>query len=125
MSTGHTWQQPFVGQPEQARHVRAWVALHIAEHAADEHVTPDPESVADIALLASELFSAVLATRAGKIHMKLSTSGDRVRIYATSPVPLPMRARAGLGIVQGLALARGAQDDDRTIWAEAQIGGAS
>lgn len=121
-SVGHTWQLSFLGQPQQARHVRAWVRLRIAEHAADEHFTPDPESVADIALLADELFVAVLATQPGKIDMKLSTSGDRARIYATGPAPLPLRSRVGVGIVQGLATVRGSENDDRTIWAEGKIG---
>lgn len=119
---GHTWRMPFPGQPEQARDVRTWVRQRLAEHAEGQGLEVDAESLGDVVLLADELFIAVITSRPGKIEMTLSTSGDRVRIYASGPAPLPQRARTGAGIIQGLAIARGSQDEDRTVWAEARIG---
>jgi hypothetical protein len=124
-STGHTWRMPFPGLPEQAPAVRDWVRIRVREHASDEALDVDAEQLADVVLLAHELFIAVLATCPGKIAMTVSTDGPRVRIYSTGPHPLPVRARQGIGIVQGLSLARGSQDQDRTVWAEARIGAGS
>ena len=119
---GHTWRLPFPGLPDQASRVREWVRIRLAEHAAAEGLTLRGEQLDDLVLIADELFIAVLATRPGKIEMTVSTSGDRARIYATGPHPLPLRARAGIGIIQGLALGHGDQDEDCTVWAEARIG---
>ncbi len=119
---GHTWRMPFAGLAEQAPCVREWVAVRLAEHAADQLLDPEGESIADLVLIADELFIAVLATRPGKIEMTISTSGPRARIYATGPTPVPLRSRVGAGIIKGLALAHGSGDDDRTVWAEARIG---
>lgn len=119
---GDTWRLAYVATADQARSVRSWVVARLQEAAARQGAVPEPESVADVALLAHELFIAVLATRPEKIQMTLSTSGTRARVYATGPVPLPMRSRSGLGIVTGLAVARGSENDDRTIWAEGRIG---
>ncbi|MFC1429615.1 hypothetical protein ACEZDB_02965 [Streptacidiphilus sp. N1-3] len=121
-SAGHTWRMPFPGLAEQAAPVREWVSARVREHAADEDLQPDADQLADVVLLAHELFIAVLATRPGKIEMTVSTDGPRVRVYAAGPHPLPLRSRQGIGIVQGLALARGSQDENRTIWAEMRIG---
>ncbi|MHA6762054.1 hypothetical protein [Streptacidiphilus sp. PAMC 29251] len=121
-SAGHTWRMPYPGQADQAPQLRQWVRTRIREHADDEGLAPDAEQIDDLVLLADELFIAVLATRPGKIEMTVSTDGPRVRIYATGPHALPLRARQGIGIVQGLAIARGSQDEDRTVWAEARIG---
>jgi hypothetical protein len=121
-STGHTWRMPFAGNAEQARSVRVWVLARVCEHAADEDLSPGADQLADVVLMAHELFVAVLATRPEKVTMTVSTDGPRVRIYATGPHPLPLRSRRGTGLVQGLAVACGSQDEDRTVWAEIRIG---
>lgn len=119
---GHTWRLPFPGLPDQAARVREWVRIRLAEHADAEAIDTRGQQLDDLVLIANELFIAVLATRPGKIEMTVSTSGDRARIYATGPYQLPIRARAGLGIIQGLAVATGSRDDNCTVWAEARIG---
>ena len=119
---GDTWRLVFAATAEQARSVRLWTAARVQEAAARQGTALVADDVADVALLAHELFIAVLATRPEKIVMTLSTSGHRARVYATGPAPLPVRSRAGLGIITGLAVARGSEDDDRTIWAEGRIG---
>lgn len=122
---GHTWRMPFPGLAEQASCVREWVGDRITQHATAQGIKPDPERIADLVLLADELFLAVFATRPEKIAMTLSTSGPRARIYATGPKLIPLSSRVGAGIIQGLSVVHGSQDDNRTVWAELSIGGRS
>lgn len=118
----HTWRMPFPGLAEQAPCVREWTVSRATQHATGQGLKPDPDRIADLALLADELFIAVLATRPEKILMTLSTSGPRARVYATGPTLIPLSSRVGAGIIRGLSTVHGSRDDNRTMWAELVIG---
>ena len=104
--TVRAWQRAFKGQPIEASEVRAWASRR-ATHP-------------DAAAVANELFVAILGTGADVIEVKVATTGDRFRITATGPEPLPVRHSHGPGwrIVSGLSRTSGVTADERGLWAE-------
>jgi len=101
----------FKGHPVEAAEVRAWTATR-ATH-------PDAPAVAN------ELFVAILGTGADAVEVTLSTAGDRLRVAATGPEPLPLRHSHGPGwrIVAGLSRTNGVTVDERGLWARLETGG--
>jgi hypothetical protein len=104
--TGRTYGRTFKGHPAEAAHVRAWTAGR----------TTHPDAVQ----VAHELFIAVLASGADAIEMALSTAGDRLRITATGPEPLPLRHSHGPGwrLIEGLSRTNGVTTDECGLWAQ-------
>ncbi|MDX2845231.1 hypothetical protein PV377_41035 [Streptomyces ipomoeae] len=104
--TGTSWKRAFKGTPIEASEVRAWTRTR----------APHP----DAALIANELFAAILASGADLIEMTISTAGTRTRITATGPDPLPLRHSHGPGwrIVAGLAHITGITPDETGLWAQ-------
>ena len=104
MESGHSWQRAFT--VDAGRDARAWVAAHVLH--------------ADAALIAAELWNAVLATDPDKIELTVSTAGDRARITAAGPEPMPDHALYGPGasLVWELSTRHGIAPDTRGIWAE-------
>jgi hypothetical protein len=105
--TGATYRRPFKGLAIEAAEVRAWTRLRLRTH------HPDAPQIAN------ELFVAILASGADMVEMTLSTAGNRLRITATGPAPLPLRHSHGPGwrIVHGLSRTSGTTEDDCGLWA--------
>jgi hypothetical protein len=103
--TGTTWRLAFKGHPSEAREVRQWTAFR--------SIHPDAPAVAN------ELFVAVLASGPATVDVELSTAGDRLRITATGPDPLPLRHSHGPGwpILAALSRSTGVTSDERGLWA--------
>lgn len=104
--SGQSWQRAFKGLPEEARSVRQWTAAR-AEHPSAAQV-------------AHELFVAVLGAAPDLVELTLSTAGERVRITATGPDPLPLRHTHGPGrrIITGMSALSGTTSDARGLWAQ-------
>ncbi|MGW2458779.1 hypothetical protein ACWC2M_07030 [Streptomyces sp. NPDC001761] len=102
--SGHTWQKAFEGEPIEAAHVRPWVTGRV------QHP--------DAPFIANELFIAVLSSGATAVEMTLSTSGSRIRIIATGPLPLTSSHGPGWAIVSGLANLTGTSTDETGLWAQ-------
>lgn len=96
----------FKGHPIEAAHVRDWTAER-TDH-------PDAPAVAN------ELFVALLGSGADAVDLALSTAGDRLRITASGPGPLPLRASHGPGwrIIAGLSRMTGVTTDEHGLWAQ-------
>ena len=73
---GHTWRKPFKAEPIEARHVRLWTAGRVKHP--------------DAPLIAHELYVAVLQSGAPVVEMGIWTAGNRLRITADGPDPLPL-----------------------------------
>jgi hypothetical protein len=108
--TGQSWQRAFKALPEEAARVREWVGGRV-QHA-------------DAAVVAHELFVAILGTRPDAIEMTLSTAGSRARISATGPTELNALHTHGPGmaIIAGLSHRSGVTTDARGLWAQLQAG---
>lgn len=108
--SGHTWQKAFKGEPIEAPHVRLWTVGRVSH--------PDAPLVAD------ELFLAILGSGAPVIEMTLSTAGDRLRITAQGPDPLPLVYSHGPGwrIVTGLCAGSGLTTDECGLWGQLGAG---
>ncbi|MFE7072732.1 hypothetical protein ACFU96_21880 [Streptomyces sp. NPDC057620] len=106
--TGQTWRRPFKAMAIEASEVRAWV----------NERAPHPDAV----IVANELFIAVLAAGADVIEVTISTAGDRTRIVAVGPKPLPLRSSHGPGwlIVASLARITGLTEGECGLWAQLQ-----
>lgn len=106
--TGRTWRRAFKGHPSEAAQVRAWTRKR----------SPHPDAPAVV----NELFVAVLSSGADLIEMTLSTAGDRLKVTATGPNPLPLRHSHGPGwrIVDGLSQLSGVTTDEHGLWAQLQ-----
>jgi hypothetical protein len=106
--TGRTYGRTFKGHPAEAASVRTWTAAR-ATH-------PDAPAVAN------ELFVAILGAGADSVDVALSTAGDRLKVTATGPAPLPLRHSHGPGwrIVDGLSRTNGVTTDERGLWAQLQ-----
>ncbi|OKJ73380.1 hypothetical protein AMK32_37210 [Streptomyces sp. CB01883] len=104
--SGHTWQKAFKGEPIEAAHVRLWTAGRVKHP--------------DAPLIAHELFVAVLSSGAPAVEMTLSTAGNRIRLAALGPDPLPVTSSHGPGwaILTGLATLAGLSTDERGLWAQ-------
>ncbi|WP_406444631.1 hypothetical protein OHB14_36930 [Streptomyces sp. NBC_01613] len=104
--TGRTYRRTFKGHPSEAVEVRTW--------------TGSRSPHADAPQIVNELFVAVLGAGADQVEVTLSTAGDRLRITATGPEPLPLRHSHGPGwrIVSGLARTNGVTTDERGLWAQ-------
>lgn len=104
--TGRTYGRAFKGHPSEAAEVRAWTAAR-ATHP-------------DVPTVANELFVAILGAGADTIEITLSTAGDRLRITATGPEPLPLRQSHGPGwrIINGLSRTNGVTTDEHGLWAQ-------
>lgn len=102
---GTTWRLAFKGHPSEAREVRNWTAFR----------TSHPDAVT----VANELFIAVLASGTPLVEVELSTAGNRIRITATGPEPLPLRHSHGPGrlLIAGLSRSTGVTSDQRGLWA--------
>lgn len=94
------------GHPAEAAFVRAWTAEH-ADH-------PDAPAVTN------ELFVAILRAGADAIEVTLAGAGDRLRVTATGPAPLPLRHSHGPGwrIIEGLSRITGVTADEHGLWAQ-------
>lgn len=106
--TGQTWRRAFKAMPVEASEVRAWTTAR----------TTHP----DAAAIANELFIAVLAAGADVIEITISTAGDRTRITAVGPAPLPLRSSHGPGwlIIANLARITGLTEGECGLWAQFQ-----
>lgn len=104
--SGHTWQKAFKAEPIEACHVRLWTAGRVKHP--------------DAPLIANELYVAVLQSGAPVVEMGLWTAGNRIRITADGPDPLPLRSSHGPGwqIVCGLADITGLATDECGVWAQ-------
>lgn len=98
------------GHPAEAAFVRAWTAEH-AGH-------PDAPAVTN------ELFIAVLQAGADAVEVTFVGAGDRLRVTATGPAPLPLHNSHGPGwrIIEGLSRITGATADKCGLWAELDSG---
>ena len=96
----------FKGHPAEAAEVRAWTATRAAH--------PDAPAVAN------ELFVAVMGSGADTVEVALSTAGDRLKVTATGPGPLPLRPSHGPGwrIIAGLSRTTGVTTDEHGLWAQ-------
>jgi hypothetical protein len=99
-------EHSFKGHAIEAAHVRDWTAQR-TDH-------PDAPAVAN------ELFVALLDSGADAIDLVLSPAGDRLRITATGPNPVPVRHSHGPGwrIVAGLSRSTGVTSDEHGLWAQ-------
>lgn len=106
--TGQTWRRAFKGLPIEASQVREWTGRR-ATH-------PDAPQVAN------ELFVSVLNSGADTIEVTISTAGDRTRITAIGPAPLPLAHSHGPGwrLVAGLARTTGLTTEGCGLWAQLQ-----
>lgn len=103
--SGHTWQKAFKAEPIEAAHVRLWTVGRVKHP--------------DAPLIAHELYIAVLGSGAPHIEMEISTAGNRIRITAEGPAPLPLLNSHGPGwqIVAGLADLSGLTTNECGVWA--------
>lgn len=103
--SGHTWRKAFKGEPIEAAHVRLWTAGRVRHP--------------DAPFLAHELYIAVLGSGAPVIQMEISTAGNRIRLKAEGPDPLPLINSHGPGwqIISGLASGTGLTSDECGLWA--------
>lgn len=106
--TGTTYRRSFKGLAIEAAQVRAWTTKR-TNH-------PDAQQVAH------ELFIAILGSGADTIDITLSTAGNRLRITATGPQPLPLRHSHGPGwpIVAALCSTTGITTDECGLWAQTE-----
>lgn len=106
--TGTTYRRSFKGLAIEAAEVRAWTKKR-TDH-------PDAQQIAH------ELFVAILGSGADTIDITLSTAGNRLRITATGPQPLPLRHSHGPGwpIVAGLCTSTGITTDECGLWAQTE-----
>lgn len=104
--SGHTWQKAFKAESIEAAHVRLWIAGRVKHP--------------DAPLLAHELYIAVLGSGAPAVEMTLSTAGNRIRITAEGPSPLPVLNSHGPGwqIITGLTALAGLTTDECGLWAQ-------
>jgi hypothetical protein len=98
------------GHPAEAAEVRSWTAEHVGH--------PDAPAVVN------ELFIAVLGAGADTIEVALSQAGDRLKVTATGPAPLPLRHSHGPGwrIIAGLSRITGVTADEHGLWAQLSVG---
>lgn len=104
--SGHTWRKPFKGEAIEARHVRLWATGRVKHP--------------DVPLLAHELYVAVLHSGAPVIEMGIWTAGNRIRVTADGPDPLPLLSSHGPGwqIISGFADLTGVATDGCGLWAQ-------
>ncbi len=105
-SIGTSWGRAFKAHAAEAPEIRAWVRKRVPHE--------------DAALVAHELFVAVLSSGADVVEIGLSTAGARLKVTATGDRPLPLRHSHGPGwrIIQGVSRITGTTPDELGLWAE-------